>query len=68
MRHALIALGLGVLVGLAGCNPGAEGVGDPYESSGTGGEGAGVTGTGGDQPANNPAAETPGPEGTGGNE
>ena len=65
MRRMLAVFGLFFAMGLAGCNPGAEGVGDPYSSSGTGGEGSGVTGTSGAQPADNPASETPGPEGTG---
>jgi hypothetical protein len=68
MKKALAALAAVVAIGLAGCNPGAEGVGDPYtdsESSGTGGEGAGPTGTSGGEPADNPASQTPGPEGTG---
>jgi hypothetical protein len=62
------ALALFILVLAVGCNPGASGVGDPYVSSGTGGEGAGDTGTDGDTPANNPASQTPGPEGTGNND
>ena len=65
MRYRLAALLLLVTLSAWGCNPGKSGVGDPYVSGGTGGEGAGATGTDGDTPANNPAAETPGPEGTG---
>jgi hypothetical protein len=61
LRVLLVTIALGALMGPAGCNPGAQGVGDPYTSSGAGGEGSGPTGTQGDDPASNPAADTPTP-------
>ncbi len=69
MKNLLFLVGVGVAVlGLAGCNPGAEGVGNPSTSTAPGGDDAGPTGT--DSPAGpalNPAAETPGANGTGTN-
>lgn len=69
MNNRCFFAGLGLIaLALAGCNPGAEGVGNPSTTTGPGGEGGGPTGT--DSPSGpslNPAAETPGANGTGTN-